>query len=164
MAFLQRSSARAKGFTLIEVVVTVALVALLASIALPMAEVSIRRTKEQELRVALRQVRLAIDAYKQAGDEGHIVRKVGESGYPKSLQILVEGVEDAKSPTRSKIYFLRRIPRDPLNPDHDVPADQTWGKRSYASPPDAPKEGDDVFDVYSLTPGIGLNGIAYREW
>lgn len=157
---------RAKGFTLIEMAVTAAIVALLASIAFPMAEVAVQRSKERELRAALWQIREALDAYKQAGDEGHILRKVGDSGYPPSLQALVDGVEDAKSPDTSKprIYFLRRIPRDPFVKDDDIPAEQTWGKRSYASSATDPKEGKDVFDVYSQASGAGLNGVPYREW
>lgn len=155
---------RHSGFTLIELVITVAIVALLASIALPMAEVTVQRSKEQELRSTLRQIREALDAYKQAGDEGRIVRKVGESGYPKSLEVLVNGVEDAKSPDKTKIYFLRRIPRDPFFKDPNAPPQDTWGKRSYASPPDDPREGDDVFDIYTLMSGTGLNGIPYRQW
>ena len=157
-------SCRQSGFTLIEVIATLAIIAVLTSIALPLAEVSAQRKKEDALRIALRQIRDALDAYRQAGDEGKILRTAGNSGYPRNLQALVEGVEDAKSPTGGKIYFLRRIPRDPTYPDLTVSAVYTWGKRSYASPPDAPKEGDDVFDVYSLSPGKGLNGIAYREW
>lgn len=157
---------RANGFTLIEVVITAAIVALLATVAFPMAELAVQRNKEQELRAALWQLREALDAYKRAGDEGHILRKAGESGYPRSLQILVDGVEDAKSPDTAKprIYFLRRIPRDPFYTERSVPAEQTWGKRSYASSAADPKEGEDVFDVYSLVPGAGLNGIPYREW
>lgn len=97
-----------RGFTLIEVAVTAAIIALLASIALPMAELSMQRNKEQELQAALRQIREAIDAYKQAGDEGHLLRKAGESGYPPSLKTLTEGVEDARNPDRSKskLYFF----------------------------------------------------------
>ena len=152
------------GFTLIELVVTVAIVAILALGILPLAEVTMQRTKESELRNALRQVREAIDAYKQASDEGRVARRANETGYPRSLQLLVEGVEDAKDPKKSKIYFLRRIPRDPLADDSNVAAEDTWGRRSYASPPDDPKPGDDVFDIYSLSTGTGLNGVRYREW
>lgn len=157
---------RAGGFTLIEVAITAAIVALLAAIAMPMAELAVQRSKEQELRTDLRQIREALDAYKQAGDDGHILRKIGESGYPPSLHTLVEGVADAKNPDASKarLYFLRRIPRDPFNKDDSLSPEQTWGKRSYASPATAPREGDDVYDVYSLAPGVGLNGVPYREW
>ena len=154
------------GFTLIEVVITATIVALLATVAFPVADMSVRRNKEQELRAALWQIRGALDAYKKAVDEGHILRKADESGYPPSLQTLVDGVEDAKSPeaTRPKIYFLRRIPVDPFNTSKDIPLEKTWGKRSYDSPADNPKEGKDVFDVYSLASGKGLNGVPYRDW
>lgn len=157
---------RMKGFTLIEMAITAAIVALLATLVFPMAELTVQRNKEQTLRNDLRQIREALDAYKHAWDEGHIPHKIGESGYPPSLQILVEGVEDAKSPEASKpkIYFLRRIPRDVLNANPDIPAAQTWGKRSYLSTASDPQEGQDVFDVYSLAPGTGLNGIPYRDW
>lgn len=155
---------RAAGFTLIELMITVTVVALLASVALPLAEVAVQRSKEQELRMALRQIREALDAYRQAGDEGRILRKPGDSGYPKSLQILVEGGNDAKDPSGGKIYFLRHVPRDPFFKEASAPAEQTWGKRSYASPADDPREGEDIFDIYSLSPGIGLNGVAYRDW
>ena len=97
-------------------------------------------------------------------DEGRIKTSADETGYPKSLQSLVDGVEDIKSPTKAKIYFLRRIPRDPMNQDSQIPASDTWGKRSYESPPDDPQEGDDVYDVYSLSRQTGLNGVPYREW
>jgi general secretion pathway protein G len=89
---------------------------------------------------------------------------VGDSGYPKKLEDLAEGVEDQKNPKKEKIYILRRIPRDPLNADPTLSAAATWGKRSYASPPDDPKEGDDVFDVFSLAQGKGINGQPYRDW
>ena len=153
------------GFTLIEMVVTVAIVGLLASVALPLAEVSVKRSKEQELRLALREIRTALDAYKRAVEEGRVAHAIQQSGYPESLQVLVDGVPDASSPDKRKqIYFMRRIPRDPLFSDPARPDEETWGKRSYASSQEAPEEGDDVFDVYSLASGIGLNGIPYRRW
>lgn len=152
------------GFTLIEIVICVAILGILAATAVPLAETAARRAKESELRSALRTIRTAIDAYKQAVDEGRIERKTDTSGYPRSLTELVTGVADAKQPDGRKIYFLRRIPRDPFSADASADPAASWGKRSYASPPDAPAEGDDVFDVYSRSNGIGLNGIPYREW
>ncbi|HEV2007824.1 MAG TPA: type II secretion system protein [Burkholderiales bacterium] len=152
------------GFTLIELVITVAIVAILSTAIVPLIQVTMQRAKEHELRTGLRQMREAIDAYKQAADEGRVTKRVNESGYPKSLEVLVAGVEDAKDPKKTKIYFLRRIPRDPMALDSTLAAAETWGQRSYASPPDEPKAGDDVFDVYSLSTGIGLNAVRYREW
>ncbi len=164
MAGGRAQAVAAQGFTLIELVITVAIVALLASVALPVSELAVQRTKEQELRRTLRQIREAIDVYKQASDEGRIRKSIGDSGYPKKLEDLAEGVDDQKSPKKEKIYFLRRVPRDPLNADPTLSAAATWGKRSYASPPDDPKEGDDVFDVFSLAQGKGINGQPYRDW
>ena len=166
MAGYRALGVAARGFTLIELVITVAIVALLASVALPVSELAVQRTKEQELRRTLRQIRDAIDAYKRASDDdvGRIRKSVGDSGYPKKLEDLAEGVDDQKSPKKEKIYFLRRIPRDPLNADPTLSAAATWGKRSYASPPDDPRDGDDVFDVFSLAPGKGINGQSYRDW
>lgn len=153
------------GFTLVELVVTVAIVALLSTLAFPLAEVVVKRNKEQELRLALREIRSALDAYKQAVDEGRVEHSVEKSAYPESLKVLVDGVPDLSSPDRKKmIYFLRRIPRDPMFTDASRPADETWGKRSYESSYDAPEEGADVYDVYSLAQGTGLNGIPYRDW
>ncbi|MBU0594317.1 MAG: type II secretion system protein [Pseudomonadota bacterium] len=154
-----------RGFTLIELVITVAIVSLLASVVLPMTELVVQRSKEQELRLALRQIRGALDAYRQAVDEGRVIHSIQQSGYPPSLKVLVDGVPDASSPDRKrKIYFLRRIPRDPTFLDASRPDEETWGMRSYASSFDAPEAGEDVFDVYSLSPGVGLNGIRYRNW
>jgi general secretion pathway protein G len=93
-----------------------------------------------------------------------VEKKATESGYPPTLEVLVEGVKDIKSPESKKIYFLRRVPRDPMFEDDNVPAAKTWGLRSYASPPDDPAPGDDVFDVYSRSTKKGLNGIVYRQW
>ncbi|MRD72977.1 prepilin-type N-terminal cleavage/methylation domain-containing protein [Rhodocyclus tenuis] len=155
---------RARGFTLIELAVTVAIVGLLATMALPLAETTIQRSKEAELRSALRQIREGIDAYKRAGEEGRIRLRADASGYPPRLDDLVDGVADIRRPDLAKIYFLRRLPRDPFNADPSLSASATWGQRSYASPPDSPATGDDVFDVYSLAEGVGLNGIPYRQW
>ena len=152
-----------KGFTLIELVITVAIVAVLASVAMPLNELVVQRAREQDLRRALRELRDGIDAYKQASDEGRIVKRTGESGYPKKLEDLAAGVEDQKNPKKERIYFLRRIPRDPLAPEA-LAAAETWGKRSYASPPEEPRDGDDVFDVFSLSGATGINGRPYREW
>lgn len=152
------------GFTLIELVVTVAIVAVLSMAALPMAELTVKRGKEQDLQTALRQIRGALDAYRQAVEEGHILAKVGSSGYPATLEELVMGVDDASSPVPRKIYFLRRLPRDPFSSDPHQPPTDTWGIRSYASSANEPQPGEDVFDVYSMAPGVGINGIPYREW
>lgn len=153
------------GFTLIELVITVAIVSLLATVALPMAELAVQRSKEQELRAALREIRTGLDAYKRAVDEGRIVHSVNMSGYPASLQVLVEGMSDATSPDgRGRIHFLRRIPRDPMHDGAGKAEGEAWGLRSYASSADAPEEGEDVFDVYSLSTGVGMNGVPYRNW
>jgi general secretion pathway protein G len=155
---------RPRGFTLIELLVTLAILALLGTLVVPVAQVALQRRHEQELRVALRDIRAAIDAYKKAGDEGRIPRAAGASGYPPKLEVLVEGVADQKSPKKAKIYFLRRLPRDPFNGDADLKDAETWGKRSYASEPDEPREGDDVYDVFSTSDKVGLNGILYSRW
>jgi len=153
-----------KGFTLIELLVTLAILALLGTLVLPVAEVTVQRRDEQELRRALREIRAGLDAYKKAGDEGRVSKAADASGYPERLELLVEGVPDLRSPKQARIYFLRRLPRDPFNPDPELSDAATWGKRSYASEPDEPKEGDDVYDVYSTSQRIGLNGIPYNKW
>jgi general secretion pathway protein G len=152
------------GFTLIELVVVIAIVAILATGLVPLAELANQRSKEQELHAALRDIRTAIDAYKQAADEGRVERKADETGYPRFLDDLAGGVVNAKDPEKHKIYFLRRVPRDPFFADPEVPAQKTWGLRSYDSPPDEPKAGKDVFDVYSLSAQKGLNGVPYKQW
>jgi general secretion pathway protein G len=152
------------GFTLIELVVVVAIVAILAAGLMPLAELANQRSKEQALHAALRDMRTAIDAYKLAADEGRVARKADETGYPPTLAVLAAGAPNEKDPEKRKVYFLRRIPRDPFFADSEVPAEKTWGLRSYESPPDEPREGKDVFDVYSLSSAKGLNGVPYRQW
>lgn len=156
-----------KGFTLIELIVTVTIVAILASVAMPMLQMSVQRNKENELRANLRQIREAIDAYKKAADEGHIKKSIEETGYPPNLEILVNGVVDEKDINKNKLKFLRIIPLDPMTIATDKNTDDlpnNWGLRSYASEASDPEQGADVFDVYSLSQQIGINGIAYAKW
>jgi len=155
---------RGLGFTLIELLVTLAILGLLSALVVPTAQVVVQRRQEQELREALHQMRAALDAYKLAYDQGRITKTLAATGYPKTLELLVEGVPDLQSPKHIKMYFLRRVPRDPFNPDATLSESQTWGKRSYASDADQPKEGEDVYDVYSLSDKTGLNGVPYKRW
>lgn len=152
-----------RGFTLIEMMVVVVIVGILASAAMPLAALHKRRQQESELRENLRTMRRALDAYKQAFDQGRIEKKVDASGYPPALELLVRGVVDITSPGGGKIYFLRRLPRNPFAA-LDIPAEQTWATRSYESPPDHPSAGRDVFDVYVDAEGTGLDGTPYRSW
>lgn len=163
-AAMVRPSVRRRGFTLIELMVSLAIVVFLASLVTPMVVTAIKREKEQELRTALRQIRQAIDDYKQAGDEGRIARLPGQTGYPRSLEVLATGAPDLLDPAGRRLYFLRRVPRDPFFTDERVAAPDTWGRRSYASTPDKPEPGADVYDVYSLGEGTGINGVPYRQW
>lgn len=152
------------GFTFIELMVTLAIMAVLAMMAIPMAQVALQRQQEHELRNALMEIREALDAYKRAADLGRVALKPGESGYPKSLEELEQGVPDQKSAQKQKLFFLRRLPRDPFATDAQLSAAATWGKRNSRSPPDEPEEGEDVFDVYSLSSRVGLNGVPYKKW
>lgn len=151
------------GFSYIELLVSVAILGLLAGVALPLAETTVKRQKETELRIALREIRQGLDAYKQAAAAGKIAMAPGDSGYPPSLTELAAGVDDVSRPGK-RLYFLRRVPADPFTAGRALAAVDTWGKRSYATPPDSPAQGADVFDVYSLSSQTGLNGVPYREW
>jgi general secretion pathway protein G len=153
-----------RGFTLMELVVTLSLLGLMAMLAAPLAELSVQRVHEQELRNALREIRVALDLYKTAADQGLVERKVGDSGYPPSLDVLAEGVRNQKSPGHEPMFFLRRVPRNPFAPESVRSAAASWGLRSYASTSQAPAAGADVFDVYAESGAIGLNGLPYRDW
>jgi general secretion pathway protein G len=155
---------RIRGFTLIEMVVTVAIVGILATGAFPLAELAVKRSKEQDLRLALREIRDGLDKYKRAADAGRIELEVGDSGYPPSLAELVEGTVDTKDPEGRMMYFLRRVPRDPFYPDTSVDPADTWALRSYESGPQDPQPGEDVFDIHSNSTGVALDGTAYNTW
>ncbi|MEK8031538.1 type II secretion system protein [Ideonella sp. DXS29W] len=152
------------GFTLVELLITLAVLALLATVAAPLAQVTYQRAKERELRLALREIRTAIDAYKTASDQGRIRKDAGASGYPASLERLVEGEEDQADPKKRKMFFLRRVPRDPMSDDTDRDAVSSWALRSYASEAADPRAGEDVYDVHSRSTVQGLNGVAYTQW
>lgn len=153
-----------RGFSLIELLIVLAIMGLLATLTVPIAEITVQRGKEHELRIALREIRTAIDAYKKAYDDNRITRTADSSGYPKDLLVLVEGVEDAKDPKKRRIFFLRRAPRDPMHPDADLASADTWAKRAYESEPSEPREGKDVYDIYSRSTRVGLNGVPYSKW
>jgi len=165
-----RNRTVARGFTLIEMLITLALVGLLAMTSLPLYEVTARRLKESELREALRTIRSGLDAYKAAVDSGALKREAGQSGYPPTLEILTEALQraDAADPNgtdaASRIVILRRLPRDPFFPDPQVAAAQTWNVRSYASRTDDPQPGTDVYDVSSKSTATALDGTPYASW
>lgn len=163
----KRGVMRRSGFTLIELMVSLAIIAIMASVATPMIQLTVKRQKEQQLRNHLREMRRAIDAYKKASDDGRIKKSANASGYPPNLQVLVDGVEDAKDAKHTRLRFLRRIPQDPmLNMQENNGLNQPagWGMRSYDSPPEQPRYTQDVYDVYSLSKQTGINGVPYAQW
>lgn len=147
-----------KGFTLAELVMVASILVILAAVTLPVAKFTSRRTKEMELRAALREMRAAVDDYKRYSDAGFIPVDLGTDGYPAELEVLVEGVE-LVGQVDKKLKLLRRIPVDPMTGEAE------WGLRSYQDEPDSTSwGGENVYDVYSLSGAVGLNGIPYREW
>jgi general secretion pathway protein G len=153
-----------RGFTLVEMLVVAAMMGVLAMAVLPLAEISNARWKERELRTALQEIRGAIDRYKRLADEAAGGRPRAGSGYPPSLESLLVGLPDASATAGAAPRpLLRRIPRDPFAPD-GVPAEASWGLRSYDSPVHAPRPGADVYDVHSLSPRMGSNGVPLRQW
>jgi len=149
-----------RGLTLVELIVAFTIMSLLTAMAVPLASYKVRRDKERELRYALREIRRAIDNYKDAADTGKLgaQQKLGADGYPESLDILVEGVK-LQGEVDKKIRFLRRIPKDPFTNSTD------WGKRSTQDDPKSNSwGGQNVFDVYSKTQERAKDGTPYSEW
>jgi general secretion pathway protein G len=154
---MPRSRSQA-GFTIAEMVIVVAILAILASAAIPLATTTRKRMKEADLRASLRDMRYAIDEYKRYSDAGLIPVDLGAEGYPSELEDLVEGVE-VVGQVDKQVRFLRRIPVDPMTGEAE------WGMRSFQDAPDSPSwGGENVYDVYSLSEGVGLNGVPYSEW
>jgi general secretion pathway protein G len=150
------------GYTFVELLVVSAIIIILASAVMPLAKVTATRQREAELRRSLREMRTAIDRYKDAADLGQISAlelKVGAEGYPPDLQTLVDGVSIANDATGRKLKFLRRIPVDPMTGSVE------WGLRSYQDDPDATRwGGQNVFDVFTTFEGTALDGTKYRDW
>jgi general secretion pathway protein G len=147
-----------RGFTLIELIITVFIISILVGLAIPLARNSIKREKEFELRSALREMRVAIDNYKNASDRGLIMSKVDTEGYPETLQVLVDGVQMTGTVDK-KLKLLRRIPKDPMTKSGE------WGLRSYQDDPKMNSwGGQDVFDVYTKSEGTGFDGTKYKDW
>lgn len=153
---------RSAGFSLIELLVVMALLGILAWAMVPMWELTVQREREVELKRALWEIRDALDAYRKAVEDGLIEGGGGPSGYPANLTELVTGRPNLKRPGE-RIYFLRRVPTDPFAPARQPP-ENAWGLRSYKSPHDRPEPGSDVYDVYSTSAAIGLNGVPLRDW
>ena len=159
---MYRGLRREGGYTFVELLVVTALVAILATAVMPLARVTMQRQREIELRRTLRELRTAIDHYKDAADQGMIAAtelKLGNEGYPPTLEVLVEGVRASGDATDRKLKFLRRIPIDPMMSTRE------WGMRSYQDRPDARSwGGQNVFDVFTTNEGTALDGTKYKEW
>jgi general secretion pathway protein G len=150
---------RQRGFTLVELIVSFTIMALLTTMSVPLAAYKVKRDKERELRYALREIRKAIDAYKDASLANKIDVKLGTEGYPESIEILVQGVKLSQSPDGKMIKFLRRIPMDPMTGTYD------WGKRSMQDDPKSQSwGGQNVFDVYTKSTERARDGTPYAEW
>jgi general secretion pathway protein G len=165
---LQRRHRLARsGFTLIEMVVVLAIMGVLAAAARPLVELAARRQREFALRDGLRQMRTAIDTYELEVARGALPRPADapDAGpvYPATLRALVDGVATSDKAGAPRRYFLRRLPRDPFA-DPELAPEDTWGLRASDTSPDAPRPGRDVFDVYSMAPGVALDGTRYRDW
>ena len=150
------------GYTFVELLVVTTIIMILASAVMPLARVTAQRTREAELRRALREIRTAIDKYKDAADNGQIGAtelKLENEGYPADLEVLVEGITAANDATGRKLKFLRHVPVDPMTHSRE------WGRRSYQDKPDSTRwGGQNVFDVYTTFDGIALDGTKFRDW
>lgn len=160
---LQATPLRRTGYTLIELLVVLAVLGILASVAMPLAEVGVQRDKERQLRRALWEIRDAIDGYRQARESGAFGIP-GESTCPPDLMALTQAQPDQRPDQQGRVWrFLRRVPRDPFA-DPTLPPERSWGQRSYQSEASNPRPGDDVYDVYSTSTKMGLNGVPLRLW
>lgn len=154
-----RKLVQTEGVTLIELLATLAILAVLAAGIMPLSRMTHWRTKELELRQNLRVIRKALDQYKELSDKQIIEVPAFSSGYPKTLEALVEGVESTAGPNPVRIKLLRRIPKDPMTEDGE------WGLRSYSDEPDSEIWGEqDVYDVYSKSERQALDGSYYKDW
>jgi general secretion pathway protein G len=153
---------RDDGYTFVEVLVVATILLILATAVMPLAQVTSQRVRETELRRELREMRTAIDKFKDAADQGLISQtelKPESEGYPAKLELLVEGIPVANDATGRKLKFLRRIPIDPMTNSTD------WGMRSYQDKPDSTSwGGQNVYDVYSRSEAKALDGTKYRDW
>lgn len=157
-------NASQRGYTLVELLVVLAVLALLAGMAMPLTQLVQQRERERELKRALWEIRDALDQWRKARESGAIGGPMNAAPYPPSLVALTLAQRDARADRADAQWrFLRRVPRDPFA-DASLPAEQTWGLRSYQSEADAPQAGAEVFDVYSRSAGIGINGVPLRQW